>query len=651
MSIRHRCLAVCLALTAIAFLSSNQTTFAADSAQPSGEVGLRELIQLALKNDPKLVQLRSQIPVEEAKKRAIPLNQWRDPELRLEYSRDNNIQLDQPFERSGQVTERFDTTSSENTSGTDGPGSEQTSSTEVRNSSFTERVEPGRFSETVTRTETEERTTDSSTTTRDSGGIERENSSETETIRSTRQETNFDSRDSLARDDTASAKIRFWIPKPWEKKALLKQASKEIDLANYTITAAEREVILEVREHYEDLQYLYKRLKASTSKISIIEEHRKREAEIFDISEELTVDDLGIEDLAIPGIKMEQEELLNDLRRAKSELAARVGLKDGSRIRVTDRLLRSNIDLQAADLDYLIKMAYVHRGEIGVLQHQQAITESELDIINAQRIPWLSFVEGSYARDRTGGNRTNDNWGIQAGVTLPFFSWLSKDEEVVQAQIQAQYASLEANQRHIAVQVEEAFRSVKEAGRSRGRAQSATTSAAKKMDGMKKRLEGSEDPLAIEKLRYEIASRVDDFSRYTRTADRRYNQALIRLERALGADLNQVFNYKFEPIAGQIADEGEVLAAAAASSQSLRPAPKAKPVPKKIDLPSQIKKKPATEKSESTKPKRKGLFSRLKNSEKETKAEKEAKAEKEDESKPAKKSSPPWYLEPQALAD
>ncbi|MGI9240021.1 MAG: TolC family protein [Verrucomicrobiales bacterium] len=586
MSTRHRWLAVYLAVT-VAFPCSphNAQAGSRDSDQPSGEVGLRELIDLALKTDPTLVALRLNIPVAEAEKRAVV--QWRDPEIRLAYDTDDNIQLEPAFERSGRTTETINSGSgSQGTGGRNGDASGSSSSSQTRTTTFREKVIPGVDSDRIIRTETERRSTNSSSSSTDDRGTFDEEESETETIRSRSDSTRYTSRDRLARDESMVAKIRFWIPKPWEMKALERQAAKEVELANYAIIAAEREVILRVREDYEKLQYLYKRLRSLSSRIRVIEEHVAKENALLGAGGEFTLDQLSFEDIQIPGIKLAIDSAQVELQAAKRELAASVGLSDGSRIRVTDPLLRSTIDLQATDLDYLTRMAYAHRGEIGVLTHERSIAESELDVVKTRSIPWLSFIEAGVGRDTNGGDHTNDNYGVQLGVVLPLFSWLAKDEEVVQARIESYYGSIEASKKNIANQVAEAFRSVKEAGRHRTRVQDAVISYSKKNAEKAKKLDASDDLAAKEELRYEVESERVKFYDYVIQADRLYNQSLIRLEKALGADLDQVFNMKFEPLA-DLASPGEVLAAAAESARLT--APRARPVPQKIELESQKK--------------------------------------------------------------
>lgn len=549
MSSRHNREAVPRALFAwLGFLSilfSGLLPADGEESAPAGAVGLRELTVLALQNDPGLVALRHNIPVEEAKKRAAV--QWRDPELRFGISRDANIQLDDPYTRSGTSTETFTTRGNSTESGGlngNATGRETTSGT--RTTSFTEQVIPGANSDRVIRTETERLQTQTSSRDTDNRGTTNRSGSDSEVFRSRTDENVFHGRDRLARDQTASVKVRFWLPKPAEMKALIDQAARRVEMANYQITAAERQVILEVREQYEQLQFLSRKLAVSKSQISIIEKHVEREQKLLNSGGAFTLDQLSFEDLKIPGLELAVDAAEMELEAAKRALAARVGLADGSRIRVDDNLLRSGISLRDTDLDYLTLMAFAHRGEVGILQHEQAIAESELHLVKTKRIPWFSFLEAAYANDSTGGQHTNDNYGVQVGVILPLFSEIAKEEDVAEARLQSYYAMLEANQKSIANEVAEAFKSVNDATRHRARTNDAVARHSEKMARRAEDLEASENLAAKEQLRYDTEMQQHKLREYQLSADRLYNQSLIRLEKALGADLDRVFRVEYE---------------------------------------------------------------------------------------------------------
>ena len=289
---------------------------------------------------------------------------------------------------------------------------------------------------------------------------------------------------------------------------------------------------------------------------------------------------------------------------AKRTLAARVGLRDGSRIRVTDMLLRSGIDLRETDLDYLTLMAFAHRGEVGVLKHEQAIAEAELGLVKTKRIPWFSFIETDYAQDVSVGDQTDEAYGVRVGVILPLFSWIAKEEKVVEARLDSYYASLEANQKSIANEVAEAFQSVKEASSYRSRTETAVAHHNRTMGERAKSLDASEDLAAKEDLRYETEIERNKFFEHSLAADRLFNQSLLRLESALGADLDQVFKVDYRSLNGTSVESSQPLAPAPASSTSTRlSGVRARPITE-----GNVRKSP----SEAGKPKRKGLFHFLK---------------------------------------
>ena len=490
------------------------------SGQPLRSIGLRDLIVLALQNDPGLVAMRNNISVEEARKRAAV--QWRDPELRLGIRKEDNDWLDE-LPRPG-------------------PG--------------------GRA----------------------------------------------DGLDGSAPDRSNIVRVRFFVPKPWEMKALINKAAKEVDRANYQVTATERRVVLDVREQYEELQYLGKKLEVSRAPIAIIEKHVARERALLNAGGTFTLDQLSFEEIRIPGIKLGIAAAETELQAAKRALAARVGLADGSRIRVTDPLVRSGIDLEDADLDYLTLMAFAHRGEVGALKHERAVAEAKLDILKTKRIPWFSFIEPEYSQDVTVDDRSEDAYGVRVGVILPLFSRLGQDEQVVEARLAGYYASLKANQKNIANEVAEAFRSVKEAASYRARIKHAVAQHSQTIQKRAEALEASEDVAAQEQLRYDAEMERLKIQEHNLAADRLFNQSLIRLEKALGADLDRVFKVKYEPAAGAVARaDPRSVAVPGAAAASPKPTSSALPIVNRGSANGDRKSLKSAEK-----PKRKGLFHFLK---------------------------------------
>ena len=90
---------------------------------------------------------------------------------------------------------------------------------------------------------------------------------------------------------------------------------------------------------------------------------------------------------------------------------------------------------------------------------------------------------------------------------------------------------------------------MKDATRYRARTEAAIAQHSEAMELRAQSLEASEDLAAKEQLRYDAEIERNNLYQYILVADRLFNQSLIRLEQALGADLDQVFKVEFEPLA------------------------------------------------------------------------------------------------------
>ena len=121
-------------------------------------------------------------------------------------------------------------------------------------------------------------------------------------------------------------------------------------------------------------------------------------------------------------------------------------------------------------------------------------------------------------------------------------------KKIVEARIESYYATLEANQKNIANEVAEAFQSVREASSHRARTSAAVERHTRTMAKRSQDLEASADLAAKEKLRYDTDLERNKLQEYQLASDRLFNQSLIRLEKALGADLDRVLRVEYESL-------------------------------------------------------------------------------------------------------
>jgi outer membrane protein TolC len=451
----------------------------------SGPVGLAELIALGLKNDPALIASRGEISIAEARKRAA--RDWPDPQIRFRKTWGYN-DVPQPY-------------------------------TETRQESYNQKVK---------------RTDRTVTPGRDKTTINekvRENSGKKSEITETR-DLSFDP---FASEEDLSAQFRLYLPHPAVRRAELVRAQREIELARNVAQAEEREVVLKIREIYEELQYLQTRITLLKNGTAAAERFATAQDELL-AGGLITLDKLDYIDpdhLAAEGATLEFEA-------KRDQLAARVGLRNASRIRVTDKLISPTININHTHLEYLIRLALANRGELSQIRGKGMIAEAELKEFKAGLIPFPNYIQGEVGRDEQGGNRTGTSWGIQLAMSLPIFSLLGHEKEIYETAIASHYSQMGASREIVTAEVAAAYQNVKRSAAFRDRARSHSTAQAKRNTAFIEKLQGME-PHKLEETRYDISRGTINTDRRRLDAERGYNRALLQLEGAIGTSLEQVF--------------------------------------------------------------------------------------------------------------
>ena len=121
--------------------------------------------------------------------------------------------------------------------------------------------------------------------------------------------------------------------------------------------------------------------------------------------------------------KMWHAEGKNDYTRAiqkqsleRRELANRSGIPEQA------EFILSDLPEIVQDIDELIDLAIENRPEIELVQQRIELAVSQNDYEQQKRIPWLSFAEFSYHKDKN----SSKDWGeFKMGISLPIFNWNS----------------------------------------------------------------------------------------------------------------------------------------------------------------------------------------------------------------------------------
>ncbi|MDC0048524.1 TolC family protein [Verrucomicrobia bacterium] len=493
------------------------------------DVGLSELIALGIKNNPRLISLRGAITIAEAQKKAA--RDWPDPQIRFRKNWGSN-EIPAPFTetRTENYTQQLSRTV------IDEDGQEKKSiSEETVNRNISRTITEG--SDKTVIKETIEENSEENITILPNPEIFEPGGTRTDAREMTRNgtETNFHDTNPFADEEDTQLQFRLYVPHPGIRKARLARAEQEIKLARAAALNQERDVVIKIREEYEQLQYLKAKIELLELEESAAKSYSEIQSKMLS-SGLITIDKIeyiGSEGLSVEGAQIE-------FNSQRDNLAARVGLKNSQRIRITDKLISPSIDLDHTHLEYLIRMSLANRGELTTIRAKEKIAQSSLNESRAKKIPWFDYVQAGIGREEEGGQRTGESWGIQLAMSVPLFSWLGHESEVREAAVASYYSQKGATQTIITAEVVASYENLKRAKRYRDRAQKHALTQKEYNIEFIERIKNTERH-KLEKIRFEIAQNATKTTQQRLAAERTYNKALLQLEKALGTSLEKVF--------------------------------------------------------------------------------------------------------------
>lgn len=511
------------------FFGSLQIRSAVAEKSEGPDVGLSGLIALGIKNNPRLISLRGAITIAQAQKKAA--RDWPDPQIRFRKNWGSN-EIPAPFTETR--TESYTQQVSRTVINEDGQ-EKKSISEETVNRNISRTVTEG-SDKTVVEERIEENSEENITILPnpeifEPGGTRTDNR---EMIRNG-TETNFHDTNPFADEEDTQLQFRLYVPHPGIRKARLARAEQEVKLARAAALNQERDVVIRIREEYEQLQYLKAQIELLELEEDAAKSYSETQSKMLS-SGLITIDKVeyvGSDGLSVEGAQIE-------FNSQRDNLAARVGLKDPNRIRITDKLISPSIDLDHTHLEYLIRMSLANRGELTTIRAKEKIAQSALNESRAKKIPWFDYVQAGVGREEEGGQRTGESWGIQLAMSVPLFSWLGHESAVREAAVTSYYSQKGATQKIITGEVVASYENLKRAKKYRDRAQEHALTQKKYNTQFIERVKNTERH-KLEKIRFEIAQNTTKITKQRLAAERTYNKALLQLEKALGTSLEKVF--------------------------------------------------------------------------------------------------------------
>lgn len=511
------------------FFGSLQIRSAVAENSEGPDVGLSGLIALGIKNNPRLISLRGAITIAQAQKKAA--RDWPNPQIRFRKNWGSN-EIPAPFTETR--TESYTQQVSRTVINEDGQ-EKKSISEETVNRNISRTVTEG-SDKTVVEERIEENSEENITILPnpeifEPGGTRTDNR---EMIRNG-TETNFHDTNPFADEEDTQLQFRLYVPHPGIRKARLARAEQEVKLARAAALNQERDVVIRIREEYEQLQYLKAQIELLELEEDAAKSYSETQSKMLS-SGLITIDKVeyvGSDGLSVEGAQIE-------FNSQRDNLAARVGLKDPNRIRITDKLISPSIDLDHTHLEYLIRMSLANRGELTTIRAKEKIAQSALNESRAKKIPWFDYVQAGVGREEEGGQRTGESWGIQLAMSVPLFSWLGHESAVREAAVTSYYSQKGATQKIITGEVVASYENLKRAKKYRDRAQEHALTQKKYNTQFIERVKNTERH-KLEKIRFEIAQNTTKITKQRLAAERTYNKALLQLEKALGTSLEKVF--------------------------------------------------------------------------------------------------------------
>ena len=336
------------------------------------------------------------------------------------------------------------------------------------------------------------------------------------------------------RNEGGAARIRFYPKSPFVLRRQLQTAAAAIQLADFLYAAKEREVVLKVRELYAKTQFAERTLRERKGIQKILEDELTRLNVVINQGK-------ATRDVRTPLQKAMYREMApqatdrSRLIKAKSELAAYVGLVDAGRIAVSRKFEIPQITEWTPKFeDMLIRTALTMRPEVGERVRRQAISLGRLREIEARKIPWFSFIEGGVAYDRRESRKTEINFGIRVGIELPLFNWFNKEDKIHKAALDSYARQIDLAQRRIISQVRAAINAVRV---SKGHLRTLDTAASEQLNDYRSDIPDDKVIDSAYELRVLQQEMVVDRLR----GEELYYEAILALERQIGVDLWTVF--------------------------------------------------------------------------------------------------------------
>lgn len=256
-----------------------------------------------------------------------------------------------------------------------------------------------------------------------------------------------------------SVSLRIFPRNPWSRAAAVSRARAAFYAEQATLEALRQATEILVRRAYAELRYAQSELELSERIVTL------RKAVVDDMKaltergQTTVMESVGASSRYVQALsdRARRRRDMETVRATLSKLAAiptgslRIAWEDGAFGRGTP---------QEMDAEVLWPHAVENRADLAALGWRRIEARAAVRELKAERIPWLTHVQGTYSAWTTDGETSEssfersledgvsalaqdfatesedrEEWAVSAGITLPVFSWLNSEVDVLRAQL------------------------------------------------------------------------------------------------------------------------------------------------------------------------------------------------------------------------
>jgi outer membrane protein TolC len=355
------------------------------------------------------------------------------------------------------------------------------------------------------------------------------------------------------------AALRFYPPNPWAMSSRASAADARIMAAEATLQAEEWRIATEVRIALERLRYMAEDMKI-LRRLAAVQSELQDIAEAQELLGSGTTLDTLKASRSYLGAVIDLERAGQDYAEARMELSVLMGMSLPADLKLnTANAVPDMRDVADLDVAQLADVALRQRADMAAVMWRMKAAEGDVDEARASRIPWLSFVQLSYARttrstmgdtmpltadidegiinssDSSWDNMERDEWRIDAGITIPLFSAVTPVAAPAEAEKRRCETELESTWRAIVVSVDNALTHLSAAQAAVKDHALHSAPQVERMKKLAKDMEKRNDLPPEDILAVEDAILVTERNKCR--LDHEYRVARIRLDGALGREI------------------------------------------------------------------------------------------------------------------